>query len=72
MGSNPMNQRADIGKIPKDFNPPKILKNSFESNEPLMLITLGPGAMISYLNRLCYHIYVLDLILQVIVSYYVL
>ena len=29
-----MNQRADIGKIPKDFNPPKILNNSFESMEP--------------------------------------
>ena len=38
----------------------------------LMLLTLGPGAMISYLNRLCYHhyIYVLDPILQVIVTYY--
>ena len=34
MGSNLMNQRADIGKIPKDFNPPKILNNSFESKEP--------------------------------------
>ena len=40
----------------------------------LMLVTLGPGAMISYLNRLCYHhyIHVLDPILQVIVTYYVL
>ena len=40
----------------------------------LMLVTLGPGAMISDLNRLCYHhyIYVLDPILQVIVTYYVL
>ena len=38
-----------------------------------MLVTLGPGAMID-LNCLCYHhyIYVLDLILQVIVTYYVL
>ena len=37
-----------------------------------MLVTLGPGAMISDLTRLCYHhyIYVLDLILQVIVTYY--
>ena len=35
-----------------------------------MLVTLGPGAMISDLNRLCYHhyIYVLDPILQVIES----
>ena len=40
----------------------------------LMLVTLGPGAMISDLNRLCYlhYIYVLDPILQVIVTYYVL
>ena len=39
-----------------------------------MLVTLGPGAMISDLNRLCYHhyIYVLDPILHVIVTYYVL
>ena len=39
-----------------------------------MLVTLGPGAVISDLNRLCYHhyIYVLDPILQVIVTYYVL
>ena len=39
-----------------------------------MLVTLGSGAMISYLNRLCYHhyIYVLDPILQVIFTYYVL
>ena len=39
----------------------------------LTLVTLGPGAMILDLNRLCYHhyIYVLDLILQVIVTYYV-
>ena len=39
-----------------------------------MLVTLGPGAMISDLNRLCYHhyIHVLDPILQVIVTYYVL
>ena len=38
-----------------------------------MLVTLGPGAMISDLNRLCYHhyIHVLDPILQVIVTYYV-
>ena len=38
----------------------------------LMLVTLGPGAMISDLNRLCYHNYiqVLDPILQVIVTYY--
>ena len=36
-----------------------------------MLVTLGPGAMISDMNHLCYHhIYVLDLILQVIVTYY--
>ena len=40
----------------------------------LMLVTLGPGAMISDLSHLCYHhyIYVLDPILQVIVTYYVL
>ena len=40
----------------------------------LMLVTLGPAAMISDLNRLCYHhyIHVLDPILQVIVTYYVL
>ena len=40
----------------------------------LMLVTLGPGAMISDLNRLCCHhyIHVLDPILQVIVTYYVL
>ena len=40
----------------------------------LMLVTLGPGAMISDLNRLCYdhYIHVLDPILQVIVTYYVL
>ena len=25
MGLNPMNQRTNIGKIPKCFNPPKIL-----------------------------------------------
>ena len=39
-----------------------------------MLVTLGPGAMIPDLNRLCYHhyIHVLDPILQVIVTYYVL
>ena len=39
-----------------------------------MLVTLGPGAMISDLNRLCYHnyIYVLDPILQVRVTYYML
>ena len=39
-----------------------------------MLVTLGTGAMISDLNRLYYHhyIHVLDLILQVIVTYYVL
>ena len=38
----------------------------------LMLVTLGPGAMNSDLNRLCYHhyIHVLDTILQVIVTYY--
>ena len=32
----------------------------------------GPGAMISDLNHLCYHqyIYVLDPMLQVIVTYY--
>ena len=40
----------------------------------LMLVTLGPGAMISDLDRLSYHhyIYVLDPILQVIFTYYVL
>ena len=40
----------------------------------LMLVTLGPSAMISDLNRLWYHhyIHVLDLILQVIVTHYVL
>ena len=40
----------------------------------LMLVTLGPGAMNSDLNRLCYHhyIHVLDMILQVIVTYYML
>ena len=39
-----------------------------------MLVTLCPGAMNSDLNRLCYHhyIHVLDPILQVIVTYYVL
>ena len=39
-----------------------------------MLVTLGPGVVILDLNRLCYHhyIYVLDPILQVIVTYYVL
>ena len=39
-----------------------------------MLVTLELGAMISDLNRLCYHhyIYVLDPVLQVIVTYYVL
>ena len=39
-----------------------------------MLVTLGPGAMISDLNRLCYHhyIHVLDPIVQVIVTYYML
>ena len=39
-----------------------------------MLATLGPGAMILDLNRSCYHhyIHVLDPILQVIVTYYVL
>ena len=37
----------------------------------LMLVTLGPSAMISDLNHLCYHHYshVLDPILQVIVTY---
>ena len=37
-----------------------------------MLVISGLGAMISDLNRLCYHhyIHVLDLILQVIVTYY--
>ena len=40
----------------------------------LMLVTLGPGAMISDPNHLCYHnyIHVLDPILQVIVTYFVL
>ena len=40
----------------------------------LMLVTLGPGAMISGMKRLCYHhyIHVLDPILQVIVTCYVL
>ncbi len=40
----------------------------------LMLVTLGLGAMILDLNHLCYHhyIYVLDPILQVVVTYYVL
>ena len=40
----------------------------------LMLDTLGPGAMNSDLNRLCYHhyIHVLDPISQVVVTYYVL
>ena len=39
-----------------------------------MLVTLGLGAMNSDLNRLCYHHYnhVLDPILQLIVTYYVL
>ena len=39
-----------------------------------MLVTLGPGAMNSDLNRLCYHnyIHVLDPILQVILTCYVL
>ena len=39
-----------------------------------MLVTLDPSAMISDLNRLCYHhyIHVLDPILQVIVTYYLL
>ena len=39
-----------------------------------MLFTLGQGAMIEDLNLLCYHhyIHVLDPILQVIVTYYVL
>ena len=37
-----------------------------------MLVTLGPGAMLSDWIRLCYHLYihVLDPILQVIVTYY--
>lgn len=39
-----------------------------------MLVTLGPGAVISDLNCLCYHhyIHVLDPILKVIVTYYML
>ena len=39
-----------------------------------MLVPLGPGAMISDLDHLYYHhyIHVLDPILQVIVTYYVL
>ena len=39
-----------------------------------MLVTLGPGAMISDLNLLCFHEYmsILDTLLQVIVTYYVL
>ena len=39
-----------------------------------MLVTLSLGAMILDLNHLCFHhyIYVLDLILQVIVTYSVL
>ena len=39
-----------------------------------MLVTLGPDAMILDLNCLCYHYYihVLDPILQVIATYYVL
>ena len=39
-----------------------------------MLVTLGPGAMILDLNHLYYHhyIHVPDLILKVIVTYYVL
>ena len=38
----------------------------------LMLVALGPGAMISDLNRLSIHhyVHVLDLILQLIVTYY--
>ena len=40
----------------------------------LMLVILGQGAMISDLNRSRYHhyIHILDPILQVIVTYYVL
>ena len=40
----------------------------------LMLVTLGSGAMIADLNLLFYHhyIYVLDPILQVKVTYYML
>ena len=40
----------------------------------LMLVTLGPSATILDLNRLCFHnyIYVLDPILEVILTYYVL
>ena len=34
MDSNPINQMTNVGKNPKDINPPKILWNSFESKEP--------------------------------------
>ena len=33
---NPMNQTTKIGKIPKDWNPPKFLWEFFESKNPLI------------------------------------
>ena len=41
IGSNPTNQTRKIGKFPIGWNPPKILWNSFESNKPLLLSSLG-------------------------------
>ena len=34
MRFHPMNQTSSIGKIPKDLNPTKFLRESFESNRP--------------------------------------
>ena len=33
-GLNPMNKMTNVGKIPKDFNPSKILSKTFESKRP--------------------------------------
>ena len=33
---NPTNQTTKIGKIPNDKNPPKFLRESFESKKPLI------------------------------------
>mgnify|MGYP000924587559 CR=1 FL=1 len=44
IGFNPMNLTTNVGKNPKDSNPPKVPWNSFESKEPSnrLLLTFGP------------------------------
>ena len=46
-----MNQTTNIGKIPKDSNPPKFLCKSFESKEPL--VSIIPHYFTSFGMELC-------------------